>query len=69
MAERLPRRCACAPAACSSALDDRRRDRCSCALFAPLLAPHDPDEQDLLATLLPPAWAHGGDAAYPLGTD
>lgn len=39
------------------------------ALCAPLLAPHDPAEQDLLATLLPPAWAPGGDAAYPLGTD
>jgi peptide/nickel transport system permease protein len=41
----------------------------SCALFAPWLAPHDPNEQNLLATLLPPAWAEGGDAAYPFGTD
>src|SRR6478609_5871123 len=40
-----------------------------CAIFAPYLAPHDPSEQDLLAMLLPPAWAQGGDAAYPLGTD
>jgi peptide/nickel transport system permease protein len=40
-----------------------------CAIFAPLLAPHDPGEQDLLNILLPPAWASGGDAAYPLGTD
>lgn len=40
-----------------------------CAIFAPYLAPHDPSEQDLLAMLLPPAWAPGGDAAYPLGTD
>ncbi len=39
------------------------------AVFAPLLAPHDPGEQDLLSTLLPPAWADGGDAAFPLGTD
>jgi peptide/nickel transport system permease protein len=39
------------------------------ALLAPVLAPHDPQEQDLLHTLLPPAWAEGGDAAYPLGTD
>jgi peptide/nickel transport system permease protein len=39
------------------------------ALMAPLLAPHDPGEQDLLNTLLPPAWAPGGDAAFPLGTD
>ena len=27
------------------------------ALFAPLLAPHDPNEQNLLSTFLPPAWA------------
>lgn len=39
------------------------------ALFAPWLAPHDPQEQDLLSTLLPPMWSAGGDAAYPLGTD
>jgi peptide/nickel transport system permease protein len=40
-----------------------------CALLAPLIAPHDPGEQDLLNILLPPAWASGGDAAFPLGTD
>ena len=28
-----------------------------CALFAGAIAPHDPSEQDLLATLLPPEWA------------
>lgn len=39
------------------------------ALLAPLLAPHDPQEQDLLNVLLPPAFAVGGDPAYPLGTD
>ena len=39
------------------------------ALGAPLLAPHDPNEQDLLSTHLPPAWAAGGQAVYPLGTD
>jgi peptide/nickel transport system permease protein len=39
------------------------------ALFAPWLAPHDPQEQDLLSTLLPPMWSAGGEAAYPLGTD
>lgn len=39
------------------------------ALFAPWLAPHDPQEQDLLATLLPPAFLAGGDARFPLGTD
>jgi peptide/nickel transport system permease protein len=41
----------------------------ACALFAPYLAPNDPNEQNLIATLLPPAWADGGDPAFPLGTD
>ena len=40
-----------------------------CALFAPWLAPHDPEEQNLVMRLLPPAWVAGGDAAFPLGTD
>jgi peptide/nickel transport system permease protein len=40
-----------------------------CALAAPLLAHHDPGEQDLLSVLLPPAWMQGGDPAYLLGTD
>lgn len=39
------------------------------AVFAPWLAPHGPTEQDLLNTLLPPAWAEGGDRSFPLGTD
>lgn len=39
------------------------------ALFAPWLAPNDPNRQDLLATLVPPAWAPGGNSAWPLGTD
>ncbi|MHB2167350.1 ABC transporter permease [Alsobacter sp. R-9] len=39
------------------------------ALGAPLFAPHDPQEQDLLNVLLPPMWAVGGDRAFPLGTD
>lgn len=38
-------------------------------LLAPWIAPHDPQEQDLLATLLPPAWAVGGEARFPFGTD
>jgi peptide/nickel transport system permease protein len=41
----------------------------ACAVFAPWLAPRDPNEQNLIATFLPPAWADGGNAAYPLGTD
>lgn len=40
-----------------------------CAVLAPVLAPNDPNRQDLLYVLMPPAWAPGGDAAYPLGTD
>ncbi|MFF0227138.1 ABC transporter permease [Streptomyces sp. NPDC004629] len=39
------------------------------AVFAPLLAPDDPNAQDLLARLKPPAWQHGGSAAHLLGTD
>lgn len=39
------------------------------ALFAPELAPHGQNEQDLLNVLLPPAWAEGGDPSYLLGTD
>lgn len=41
----------------------------ACAVFAPLLATHDPGEQDLLNILLPPSFASGGDAAFLLGTD
>ena len=39
------------------------------AIFAPLIAPHDPIEQDLLSAQLPPVWMQGGEMAYPLGTD
>jgi peptide/nickel transport system permease protein len=39
------------------------------AALAPLLAPHDPLQQNLRARLLPPFWIAGGDTAYPLGTD
>lgn len=41
----------------------------TCALAAPWLAPHDPDEQDLLAMLQPALWQAGGDPAHLLGTD
>jgi peptide/nickel transport system permease protein len=40
-----------------------------CAIFAPYLAPNDPNEQNLISILLPPAWVEGGDAMFPLGTD
>jgi len=39
------------------------------ALLAPLIAPHDPLEQDLMSAQLPPAWVSSGDHAYWLGTD
>jgi ABC-type dipeptide/oligopeptide/nickel transport system permease subunit len=39
------------------------------ALFAPVLAPHDPLEQDLLSAQLPPMWMQGGDPSYIFGTD
>ncbi|MDU6750486.1 MAG: ABC transporter permease subunit, partial [Bradyrhizobium sp.] len=39
------------------------------ALFAPVIAPHDPAEQDLMSAQLPPAFMRGGEAAFPLGTD
>ena len=40
-----------------------------CALLAPLIAPHDPAEQNLLSILLPPAWAPDGNSGFPFGTD
>ncbi|HZP21350.1 MAG TPA: ABC transporter permease [Bauldia sp.] len=39
------------------------------ALLAPWLAPHDPLEQDLLSTQLPPSWTDGGDPTFFFGTD
>ncbi len=39
------------------------------ALFAPLLAPHDPYAQDLTRRLIPPFWHEKGQWAHPLGTD
>jgi peptide/nickel transport system permease protein len=39
------------------------------AVFAPLLAPHDPNRQDLLRILLPPFWSADADPNFPLGTD
>lgn len=41
----------------------------ACAVFAPLIAPHDPEEQSLLMRLTPPAWMANGDWSYALGTD
>jgi peptide/nickel transport system permease protein len=39
------------------------------AVFAPLLAPHDPAAQNLRARLLPPVWLDKGSWTYLLGTD
>lgn len=41
----------------------------SCALFAPLIAPHDPLVGDLRAPTVAPAWYPEGSAKYLLGTD
>ena len=44
----------------------------SLALFAPLIAPHNPFDLaalDLMDGLTPPAWEEGGVSKFPLGTD
>jgi peptide/nickel transport system permease protein len=38
-------------------------------LLGPLAAPHNPEENDLLNTFLPPLWKAGGVLAHPFGTD
>ncbi|MQA82120.1 MAG: ABC transporter permease subunit [Streptosporangiales bacterium] len=40
-----------------------------CAVFAPLIAPHDPLAQSLADVGRPPAWMSGGDWNHVLGTD
>lgn len=39
------------------------------AVFAPWIAPHDPNKPDLFRRLMPPVWLEGGDWAFPLGCD
>jgi ABC-type dipeptide/oligopeptide/nickel transport system permease subunit len=39
------------------------------ALCAPVIAPHDPGDADLLRRLQPPVWQEGGDWSYPFGCD
>jgi len=39
------------------------------AIFAPWIAPHDPNLQNLAAAFKPPAWLAGGSSTYLLGTD
>jgi dipeptide transport system permease protein len=40
-----------------------------CAIFAPILAPHDPIEQYRDFMLTPPSWTEGGNPQFLLGTD
>lgn len=39
------------------------------AIFAPLISPHDPLEQDLFLGRMPPFWVQGAEPGYYLGTD
>ncbi|MGE7273230.1 ABC transporter permease [Brevibacillus panacihumi] len=39
------------------------------AIFAGVLAPHDPTKTEVTMRLIPPMWVEGGSAEYPLGTD
>lgn len=39
------------------------------ALFAPLIAPHDPNETNLFRRLQPPFWLEGGEMAFLFGCD
>jgi peptide/nickel transport system permease protein len=40
-----------------------------CAVFSPLISPHDPIAQDVEKRLIPPMWQEGADPQYLLGTD
>ncbi len=40
-----------------------------CAIFAPLISPHDPYAQDLTNRTVPPFWYEKGSWVHPLGTD
>jgi len=42
---------------------------CLIAIFAPMLAPQNPYETDLLRRLQPPAWMDGGERGFWLGCD
>lgn len=39
------------------------------AILAPLITPYDPNAQDLISRLVPPAWQHGGSMSHVFGTD
>jgi peptide/nickel transport system permease protein len=40
-----------------------------CAIFAPLIAPHNPYTGNLYNQFIPPRWMPGGNSQYLLGTD
>ncbi len=40
-----------------------------CAVFAPIIAPHDPIKQNLRTRLAPPVWDEDGSATHMLGAD
>lgn len=40
-----------------------------CVAFPALVAPYDPQSQDISSRLVPPFWNDGGSLAHPLGTD
>jgi len=42
---------------------------CFTAVFADVLAPHDPLQANVAKRLQPPMWMKGGSAEHPLGTD
>jgi len=42
---------------------------CLLAVFANVVAPHDPYAQNLMLRLKPPVWDDRGSWTYPLGTD
>jgi peptide/nickel transport system permease protein len=39
------------------------------AILAPLVSPYDPNAQDIVNRLTPPAWQHGGTWSHVFGTD
>jgi peptide/nickel transport system permease protein len=39
------------------------------AIFAPVVTKFDPTQNDLVNSLIPPAWVHGGSTEHLLGTD
>lgn len=39
------------------------------AIFAPFIAPYDPNDHNLFMRLRPPSWQEGGDKQHILGTD